>query len=142
MKITYNITISGQPIPLKRHRYVYKRGHLISYDPQKKQKEDFAWKCRAEISGNVKPIEGAFILSGEFYVSRKAMKKEDEGTYRIERPDIDNYLKFLLDSLQGSFFADDSHCVTIVGRKWHSKNARTELIIEELSTLRRKTFNG
>ena len=133
MKITYNITISGQPIPLKRHRYVYKRGHLISYDPQKKQKEDFAWKCRAECSGNVKPIEGAFKLTAEFYVSRQNLKEAEEGIDRLERPDYDNYLKFILDALTISFWTDDSHMTRIgEGGKFHSKDARTELIIEEL----------
>ena len=105
---------------------------MISYDPQNKKKEAFAWKCRAELNTNFKIIEGAFKLTANFYVSGG---KGKEGTDRLERPDYDNYLKFLkfvLDALQGSFWTEDSHMTRIEGGKYHSKTARTELTVEEL----------
>lgn len=132
MKITHNITIAGQPIPLKRHRHFWSKGKQVQIDPQKSKKDDFAWKCRAECDGNVKPIDNMFSLHASFYVSSKRVTRELDGEFRKERPDLDNYLKFVLDALQGSFWIEDSHCVYITSLKFHSKKARTELIIEEL----------
>ena len=126
------ITILGQPIPLQRHRYVFKKGKMISYDPQNKKKESFAWKCRAELNTNFKIIEGAFKLTANFYVSKESLKDSEEGADRLERPDYDNYLKFVLDALQGSFWTEDSHMTRIEGGKFHSKTARTELMVEQL----------
>ena len=82
---------------------------------------------------NVKIIEGAFKLTANFYVSKESLKDSEEGTDRLERPDYDNYLKFVLDALEGSFWTDDSHMTRIgEGGKFHSKTARNELTVEEL----------
>lgn len=128
-KQVYHITIQGNPIPLQRHRYAYRKGKMTSYDDQKSKKVSFAWRCRAEVMGELKMISGAFRLYADFYISTKVMPKKLEGMPRIKRPDIDNYFKFVLDALQGSFWDDDAHCVFIEGGKYHSKDPRTELSI-------------
>jgi len=64
------------------------------------------------------PIE----MNIEFYIKiprsfSKKKKVEMEGTYVVKRPDIDNYIKSVLDGLNEIMFEDDSQVVKITATK-------------------------
>ena len=51
----------------------------------------------------------------------KKKKEELSNTYCSNNSDIDNYIKAILDSLNGVFFIDDKQVVEIFARKIYSK---------------------
>jgi len=124
------LAVEGPPVALKRHRHT-KSGH--TYDPSKKDKADFLAKVQ-----NMKPkypIEGPISLSCEFYVDHPKSHyrsgqysnelKPGTDVWRVKRPDIDNYVKLVLDALNGVFYKDDSQVCHIEAIKKYSKNPRT-----------------
>ena len=50
-----------------------------------------------------------------------------------KKPDIDNLIKFVMDSLSGhnGFFLDDNQVYTIYAEKLYSDNPRTEILIAD-----------
>ena len=82
-------------------------------------------------------MKGCLFMHLEFYCPMpkqwsKKKKKEMEGQYRNKRPDIDNYVKFVLDSLGGTFFKDDAQIVELNVYKYYSQTPRTEITIMTL----------
>jgi Holliday junction resolvase RusA-like endonuclease len=106
-------TVPGLPVALKRPRMT-KRG--IVYDPSKKEKQMFAIKCNQYRPQ--KPWKGPIGIDINFLFKRPVshIKKNNElrknapGSH-IYKPDIDNLVKFVLDSLSGTFFDDDRQVV-------------------------------
>lgn len=60
---------------------------------------------------------------------KKIILKENKIIRPAIRPDLDNYDKFLLDSLHDVVFDDDKRVVTINSEKYYSLNPRTEVIV-------------
>lgn len=58
-----------------------------------------------------------------------AVEKELGIIKPTQRPDLDNYDKFLLDSLHNVFYNDDSQVIDIHSRKLYSLQPRTEITI-------------
>lgn len=51
----------------------------------------------------------------------------------VTKPDIDNYIKGILDSLNGLFWHDDGQIVEIHAGKYYSDMPRIEIEIEEVA---------
>lgn len=49
------------------------------------------------------------------------------------RPDTDNYVKGILDALNGIVVKDDSKIVDIVAQKFYSDTPRIEAVVSELT---------
>ena len=52
--------------------------------------------------------------------------------YCKTRPDIDNYIKFVMDCLNGLVYKDDSQVVDIYSNKLYATNPQTIIIIKEI----------
>lgn len=52
---------------------------------------------------------------------------------RRTRPDTDNYIKGILDALNGIVVKDDSQIVNIVAQKFYSDTPRIEVVVSELA---------
>ena len=134
-----NFTITGKPIPLKRHR-VTKHGRM--YDPSYKDKKQIwlqiaKWKPKMPFVGDIMlkviftiPYPKKFYRTGKF----KHLLKDNIPEYVSVRPDIDNYCKLLLDILQGKgrYFVDDSQVVKLQAEKVYGMKGKTEVVIEEI----------
>ena len=138
MKIT--LTIPGKPMPQKRHRSA--RGGWM-YDPSKKDKESFLLKCGAQWN-----LVDLFFMTGKepikiklkFYCpymvkhhlsnSRHKPLKKTLPDRQIDKPDLDNLIKFVLDALNGYYYNDDKQVYKIEAEKRYSEKPRTEIIIE------------
>ena len=75
---------------------------------------------------NTTPCEKLVSVEIDFMVEipkswSKKKKKELSNTYCSNNSDIDNYIKAILDSLNGVFFIDDKQVVEIFARKIYSK---------------------
>lgn len=77
------------------------------------------------------PIE----MELEFYIKipksySKKKKEELDGSYVIKRPDIDNYMKSVLDGLNELMFEDDSQVVKITASKKYINEDKGHFIIK------------
>lgn len=137
----YEFTVLGEPQALKRHR-TFRRGNFVgTYDPSKADKKDFV----AAIQQNAppKPIDAPLAITVKFYFSRPkshyrtgkyaGVLKPNAPIWHTKRPDIDNLLKFIADSLNGVFWRDDTLiCQVVKMSKRYSDRPRTEIYIKIL----------
>lgn len=138
-------TVYGNPNAQKRHRSVRRGKFIQNYDPSDKDKTNFLLMVQENRPS--KPIEGPIQLTAKFYIPRpkahfgtgknSGRLKESAPFYHIGKPDVDNLLKFLFDSLNGIFWKDDSQ-ICVLGTdtgKYYSDQPRTEITIESIKDL-------
>ena len=134
--------VLGNPIALKRHRH-YKFG---TYDPSKKDKENFYLKAFRHRP--IKALGGRVFADIKFYMQRPKshyrtgkfqhlLKDNAPNYYHSKKPDIDNLIKFVLDTIQGRdrFILDDSMVCSLKAEKIYTSNneePRTEVKLFEL----------
>ena len=122
----FETNIPFEPVSLKRHRH---RLHGGTYDPSKKEKEDFIKAIEGLPTAKMtKPIK--CILN--FYCKRpkshyKSGKfsnilKDTAPKYNINNKDLDNMVKFVLDALNDKLYTDDSLIFEINCSKLYSDN--------------------
>lgn len=130
-------TLHLEPKPQSRPRF----GRYGTYE-DKKMKQ---WKhnCESQLRlMNPKIIEkGAIFVSMTFYiyppkriaeVKKKRLEIESEAIYVDKRPDIDNYIKAVLDCSNEILFKDDGQVAALSSQKLYSLNPRIEIEITSL----------
>ncbi len=130
-------TLHLDPKPQSRPRF----GRNGTYE-DKKMKQ---WKrnCESQLRlMNPKIIEkGAIFVSMTFYiyppkriaeVKKKRLELESEAIYVDKRPDIDNYIKAVLDCSNEILFKDDGQVAALSSQKLYSLNPRIEIEIISL----------
>ena len=146
-----HFTVLGNPQAQKRHR----TGKWGRYDPSASDKGDFLALCRD--NAPERPIEGAVILYVVFWMpipkgtSQKKIKEMNmcafddlsprdvamnvnavaypHPAHHIKRPDYDNLVKMVKDSLTGVYWKDDSQVQGGGTFKIYSHRPRTEIEI-------------
>ena len=135
-------TIIGNPVPLKRHR-VARNGRM--YDPSFNDKKQM-WLQIAKYTPKM-PLKGDIYLKVVFYLKRpknhfrtgkyshllKDLYKDMQ--YHSFKPDLDNLAKLLCDTIAGAdrMIVDDAQICMLQAEKMYSTNARTEVVIQEIS---------
>lgn len=133
--------IKLEPMAQSRPRFARRGRSVVAYE----KKEMKAWRAEcskliSEAFETEKLIEGPLKIDATFYIkppkyifSKKKNKKklEAEEIFCSKKPDIDNYLKALLDSMTGIIFKDDGQVVECRARKLYSLNQRIEFEIKE-----------
>lgn len=132
MKLT--LTIPGEPVAKGRPRFY--NGHAIT--PKKTVNYETLVKEMWAVTHGQQTLTGELCASLTAYFAipnskSKAMKKRmSMGLVRpTKKPDIDNLIKSVLDSLNGIAYKDDSQIVTVVAEKFYSDVPRLELEICE-----------
>lgn len=125
----FETTIPFEPVSLKRHRH---RLHGGTYDPSKKEKEDFIKAIELLPEGLPKdkmtnPIKCVL----HFYCKRPKshyktgknanILKDTSPKYNINNKDLDNMVKFVLDALNDKLYVDDSLIFEINCSKLYSE---------------------
>jgi len=134
------ITVLGIPKPQPRHRH-YTRGiYSGTYDPAKDDKASFAG-CIQSFAPPT-PFVGAIKLSLMFYFPRPkahfgtgknaAILKASAPQYCTKKPDFDNCIKYLCDTMTGVFYKDDAQVVECFCTKRWSDKPRTVIHLKEL----------
>lgn len=128
----FEFIIPGKPIAQKRPRL--SRGCV--YNPNAKEKATLQHFLSFELAnlGILSPLEGP--LSVELKVDSIKPKKMRESAlnqvYDMSRPDIDNFIKFYLDVMNGIAYKDDAQVVKILGEKKYSDTSKVKIKIEPL----------
>ena len=120
--------VKGSPVAQKRHRHAKRGNATITYDPSSKEKEIFLWQVKD--MEPKEPLEGPLRMRLYFKIQRPKSHfgtgrnsktiKDGMPKYAKSRPDIDNYIKFVMDALgKGRFFKDDSQIVMLEAYKMY-----------------------
>lgn len=107
------------------------------------------WKrnCESQLRlMNPKIIEnGPIFVSVTFYiyppkriaeVKKRRLELETESIYVDKRPDIDNYVKAVLDCSNEILFKDDGQVAALASQKLYSLNPRIEIEIHEMESVK------
>lgn len=132
------LTVLGVPKAQARHKH-FSRGRFAGvYDPSGEKKETFASILQAQAPET--PISVPIGLELTFNMprpkahygtgSKSAMLKDSAPEWHSSKPDIDNLVKFVQDSLNGIFYKDDALIFSLHARKLYSENPRTVIIIK------------
>ncbi len=133
-------TVFGTPKALKRHRNAtLKDGSKIQYDPSADDKKSFLdqalnYKPEFPIESPLSIELRLFFLrpNSHFRTGKHAGQiKSSAPKHMVVKPDLDNIIKFILDSLNGIFYKDDNQVYRIFAIKLYTdKTPRSEIIIE------------
>lgn len=142
--------VYGEPTGKGRPRFTSFAGHARPYTPKKTEMAEAIIRCEYERQvgkllnfGSV-PVRLAIkAYSGIPKAASKAKRLEMELARILptKKPDIDNIVKLVMDSLNGVAWEDDKQVCTLEVRKLYSKTPRLEICIcemnsnEEVSTL-------
>ena len=136
------IVVPGEPVAQGRPRFAKRGGFVTTYDPKKSR--DYKQRIQDELTPLLwrnppfTPIEGPVYLSLVVYRSvpkswsrKKRVDALGDVILPTSRPDLDNYVKGVLDALNGLVMKDDSQITTLTARKYYSDNPRIEIEIVE-----------
>ena len=130
-----SFSVKGNPQSLKRHRMFRKGKSLIAVDPSQGDKADFL--ALAHQHAPEKPIDSPVRLCVLFTFSRPKNHYRTNGTVKpwastikTSKPDIDNLIKFILDSLNGFFWRDDCLVYTVEAVKQYGDSPGTLVCVE------------
>ena len=108
-----------------------------TYNPAKytEHKADFLELAKAQ---GVTFHEGAIRMEVIFFMPIPASlsKKKQEalnGSYHVKKPDTDNLIKTVKDSLEGTFYKNDSQICEIKAMKMYDYNPRVQLNFYDIS---------
>ena len=140
-----NIYVAGEPRAQQRPRFSTRNGFVKTYDPEKSRdaKALIGMMARHEL-GNQPMLEGDLMLAltvNKLPPKSWSKKKQAEaiGKGITSKPDLDNYIKLVLDALNGVWFRDDSCIASIMARKKWSKDKEGMLImVSEIITEHRE----
>lgn len=126
--------IMGIPKAQGRPRFARMGKFVKTYDPKESRvyKDNVAAQVVAQ---KPKYIENdAIRIAVTFFLPRpKSLKKSI--TEHVKKPDIDNLVKALLDSLKGIVWRDDSQIVYMSANKVYTTNhPKIDLMVESYST--------
>ena len=137
MRIKFQVL--GDPQAQKRHKH-YKRGSFVKvYDPSEEAKTNFLLTVQEYAPKS--PILGDIMLTVWFLMPRprnhygtgknQAKLKDSAPINHTKKPDIDNLLKFIMDSLggRGIYWKDDAQVYSIIVQKLYSDKPRTVIQI-------------
>jgi Holliday junction resolvase RusA-like endonuclease len=110
--------ILGEPVAKGRPKISSFGGHARAYTPKKTR--DAEANIRSQIVQQLPngfiPFKDALSISIEVYRS-KPKSKPKRVTHPTTKPDLDNYLKTILDAMNTVVFEDDSQIISINAKK-------------------------
>lgn len=142
-KPSVSITVPGEPVAQGRPRFAHRGGFATAYDPPKSAKYKNTIQKELQpliLNKDFTPFDGPCSLELRIYrsipksFSRQKRFEAVIGEIRpTTRPDTDNYIKGILDALNGIVVKDDSQIVNIVAQKFYSDIPRIEAVVSELT---------
>lgn len=94
-----------------------------AYTPKKTKVFEQDVKSLAKEQYEGKPLLGPLKISIVFSITRPKSVSVKKRKYPTVRPDLDNYIKAVLDSLNGVLFHDDSQVITMTCSKQYAEES-------------------
>ena len=128
-------TAYGDPVPKARARTYSRNGKVRTVTPQQTVDYELSVKLAANQAMLYRrPFEGMIRVVIYIYVKIPArMKKQDRARallgelHPITRPDIDNYIKTILDAMNETVINDDNQVTELVSYKRYSDRPRVDV---------------
>lgn len=139
-KTVYVFEVPGEPVAQGRPRFSRRGGFITAYDPVKSRNYKGAVRLmvQRQMQGK-KIIEDGCKATIDIFRgipvswSKKKRTEALAGKIRpVTKPDTDNYIKIILDSLNSIVYKDDNLILEITARKWYSDTPRVLVKIETL----------
>ncbi len=131
---SHEVFVPGQPVAKARARVTMRGGKPRAYTPKKTA--DFEALVRS-CCKDVQLMDGPLKLSIVFWLqtpkswsNKKKLQAEVDEILPTTRPDIDNYAKAVMDSLNGIAYEDDSQVVELTVRKRYSEQPGTSIMVQ------------
>lgn len=93
--------------------------------------KDIQVVVKSQLPKDFSPLKGALWMMITF-VKSKPKSKTVKDIWPTQKPDLDNYGKHILDSLNELVFVDDSQIVQLSLFKIYGKRPRVEITVEEI----------
>lgn len=139
MKFTFNIP----PKPQSRPRFT-RHGRPYELKDMKEYKQAIEHMTKEQLKCD-KLVDVPLSVSIKFYieppqyiskVKKNALELKQETMRVFRKPDIDNYVKAILDSMNDIVFKDDGQISELYAKKVYSLRPRTEVTVKVLEELR------
>lgn len=136
MNRTHRIVLNVPPVALARPRFSKINSEV--FDSQSILKKKIGWLLAKEAKkSKIIMMDGLISLSLFFFIKipQSASKKKQarmEGKPCGKKPDLDNYVKFILDIMNGIVYEDDRQVFKLYCEKIWSSNPRIDIEIEEV----------
>ena len=132
--LEWEILIPAEPVAKGRPRADRRHGRM--YTPKATRLAEKELRCHLEGAWKGSPIskEVPLSVSVTFYIKRPKSVSVKKRPHPTTKPDVDNYLKLVLDSLNGIVIEDDSAIVDVHARKRYSTVPSVHLHLKVLST--------
>lgn len=122
--------LHGTPIPLQRPRFC--RGRVVDFQKEEKLIDGINIKRQHRTQDL---IEGPIFFDVTFFMpmpKHYSERKRDlnRGKFHRSRPDLDNFIKYILDVCNGILYTDDSLIAQISAKKIWSDEGKTEFTLE------------
>jgi len=135
-----NFRVDGEPVGKGRPRFARQGGFVKAYTPAKTAKwEDVVRDHARQAMGMSEPLEGPLALSVRVWKgipaswSKKKQHDAEMNEIRpIGKPDIDNYVKAVMDAGNGVLWKDDSQVVELHGMKAYGRYPCVEIFVAEV----------
>ncbi|EAD3672185.1 RusA family crossover junction endodeoxyribonuclease [Listeria seeligeri] len=146
--MTIKFTVNIPPHSQERPRFRNLGKFTQTYDPPKSKEYKKKIANVAKMYAPETPISAPIRIKLIFFVSIPTSKSEKwkrraliGQEFPAVRPDIDNYVKAVLDALNGIMFSDDGKIIELIAYKRYSDRPRTEVCITEVvSEVQTKLF--
>lgn len=128
----FEFIIPGEPVAKGRP----KLSRYGTYTPKKTKEYEEHIKQEWRKNGYKEPLTGAVMVDITFYRSIQKSSSKAAKTAKLTgkvkptvKPDLDNYIKAVLDGLNGLAWVDDSQIINISATKEYSLEPETVVLI-------------
>lgn len=132
-----NFHIEGTPIAKARHRMFRTKHGIKAYDKQSCEKEMHRWIFKRKMDEKGYKIVSSALLNMELTVGipypKKYARAKIKPYYVKSRPDLDNYVKYYQDVMNGIVYKDDSQIVSLQAKKVYKDMPFVEINLHEVS---------
>lgn len=127
--------VEGKPVGKGRPRFT-RTGHTYTPERTRQYEKAVAWECRKAMKGNPPSDLPQHVSIGVSILPPKSWSKAKRakalhGEIKPGKPDIDNFLKAILDGCNGIAFVDDSQVVSVYAIKEYAETEGVRVVIEE-----------
>lgn len=139
-----NLVVNMPPCAKGRPRISSFGGFARAYTPKKTRdaEKEFKEQIETQLPRDFRPFKGALKVSITFSKLRPKTLKKSVVNLVTKSGDLDNFLKWALDSMNEIIFVDDSQIIEIIARKEYGSD-KTVIEVEELDEIEKeKTETG